>query len=204
MHLINFKRQPLSNCMLSYAHYSLEELFLLIQREDATAFDQLYQRTWEHLYTAAYSRLKNEILAREVIQDVYVDLWNKRALKNIQHVEAYLYQAVRFKVIDQFRKRKAKFEVVEDFVNTLEAIELADTDCLQKERERILQSWIDTLPQKRREIFLLRYNEGKTTSEIGKLLNISTKTVQNQLLNVTFALKQVIKKMIYILLFFFY
>lgn len=180
-------------------HYNLEELFCLVQQDDDVAFDRLYQATWERLFSIAKARLKDDTLAKQVIQDVYIDLWNKRKIKQIISIEKYLYQSVKYKVIDQFRKKNLKFEVVDDFVDQIADFEFADHKLIHKEYDALIRQWMDTLPRKRREIFLLRYVEGKTTREISERLNVSTKTVQNQILNATFTLKQLLQKIIYIL-----
>ncbi|MGB3105217.1 sigma-70 family RNA polymerase sigma factor [Sphingobacterium siyangense] len=176
---------------------SLEDLFLLVKESNEDAFDELYHRTWKKLYEIALRRLQHENTAKEVIQDLYIDLWEKRHRKTIQDVDHYLCQAVRFKVIDRFRKEKRYFEELETMVEELSDGSTADGNYIQTELESMLHNWIARMPQKRREIFLLRYNEDKTVKEIAKLLGLSTKTVQNQLLNTTNALKLLIQKILF-------
>jgi RNA polymerase sigma-70 factor (ECF subfamily) len=176
---------------------SLEDLFLLVKESNEDAFDELYHRTWKKLYEIALRRLQHENTAKEVIQDLYIDLWEKRHRKTIQDVDHYLCQAVRFKVIDRFRKEKRYFEELETMVEELSDGSTADGNYIQTELESMLHNWIARMPQKRREIFLLRYTEDNTVKEIAKLLGLSTKTVQNQLLNTTNALKLLIQKILF-------
>lgn len=184
------------------ADYNLEDLFRLVQQDDNAAFDTLYQRTWERLFTLANARLRDIDLAQQVVQDVYVDLWRKRHVRSIVSVEKYLYQAVKYKVIDQFRKRSLKFEVIDDFIDQIVDFELADHNMIQKEYDQLIKKYAEMLPKKRREIFILCYFEGKTNHEISQILNVSTKTVQNQVLNAKIALRQFLQRIIYILFFF--
>jgi RNA polymerase sigma factor (sigma-70 family) len=184
--------------MYNYDKHNLEELFLLVKESDTGAFDILYHRTWKELYKSAYLKLKNKPLAKDIVQDVYIDLWNKREIKEIKNVEGYLYQAVRFKVIDQFRKKHNVFEEVENFIEAIGDVEFADSKCLEKELETLLDGWLEQLPKKRKEIFLLHYKEDKSTSEISDMLNISRKTVQNQLLTTTNMLKHLMHKILFI------
>lgn len=160
---------------------SLEDLFLLVKESNEDAFDELYHRTWKKLYELAFRRLKDEGTAKEIIQDLYIDLWEKRDRKVISDVDHYLCQAVRFKVIDKFRKEKKYFDQLETLVEELSDGSTADERYRQAELELMLNTWIARMPQKRRAIFLLHYDEDKTVKEIAKLLGISTKTVQNQL-----------------------
>lgn len=177
---------------------NLEDLFLLIKESNEEAFDELYNRTWKKLYQQAFQRLRDENVAKEVIQDLYVELWEKRDRKVIMNVERYLYQAVRYKVIDRFRKEKRFFDELETIVENISDGSTADGKYVAEELQLLLNSWIERMPKKRRVIFSLRYQEDKTVKEIAQLLGISTKTVQNQLLNTTNALKNLVQKILFI------
>ncbi|WP_165793056.1 RNA polymerase sigma factor [Sphingobacterium haloxyli] len=176
----------------------------LVRESDCLAFDELYRRTWKKLYIHAFQKLRDEDLAKDVVQEVFVDFWNKRQLRNIHHVNAYLIQAVKFKVIDRFRKKDFIVEEVECFAEVLANSEFSDSKLLDKELNDLLQYWISQLPNKRKEIFLLRYEEDLSTEEIGKLLNISTKTVQNQILNATTFLRSLMQKILFLISLFFF
>jgi len=177
---------------------SLEELFLLVKNSNEEAFDELYHRTWQKLYEIAFRRLRDEDTAKEIIQDLYIELWEKRERKVILDVDHYLCQAVRFKVIDQFRKEKKYVDELEFLVEEISDGSTADERYIQSELQLMVNTWLSRMPQKRRAIFLLRYHEDKTVKEIADLLGISTKTVQNQLLNTTNTLKHLIQKILFI------
>jgi len=176
----------------------------LIRESDSLAFDELYRRTWKKLYVHAFQKLRDEDLAKDIVQEVFVDFWNKRQLRDIQRVEAYLMRAVKFKVIDRFRKKDFIVEEIEDFAEVLANSEFSDSKLLDDELNTLLNYWISRLPNKRKEIFLLRYEEGLSTEEIGKLLNISTKTVQNQILNATTFLRSLMHKILFLFFLFFF
>lgn len=190
--------------MPNYEQDSLEELLLLTQQNDKAAFDHIYNRTWESLYITAYTMLKDEAIAKDIVQDIYIDLWCKREAKQIKHVKTYLQQAVRFKVIDQFRKADARFEPLENFVDQLTDSQTSDSTILQQEYQAIIHAWMAKLPTKRREIFRLQFEEGRTTKEISEALDLSIKTIQNQILTSKTTLKLLLEKIIYVffLLFF--
>lgn len=166
-----------------YSSYTLEELFLRIKEDDQRAFDELYARTWRKLYVKTYSRLKIEDLSKDIVQEVFVDFWNKRHAKDVQNVEAYLMQAVKFKVLDEFRKSRYEFVELDHFIEQIRDSNDADSQLISKEFFAALKAWTETLPAKRREIFRLKYEEGLTNKEIAEQLDVSVKTVQNQLLN---------------------
>jgi RNA polymerase sigma-70 factor (family 1) len=187
-----------------FTSYTLEELFLYVKEGDHGAFDELYGRTWEDLYIKTYSKLKIEDLAKDVVQEVFVDLWNKRTERKIDNVMAYLMQAVKFKVIDEFRKSKYKFVEIDNFIEQIRDSSDADDQLISKEFFSLLRQWTETLPRKRREIFRLRYEEDLSNKEIAEQLGVSVKTVQNQLLNSSFELKLLLRNALftYFLLFF--
>lgn len=187
-----------------YATYSLDKLLQFVRESDNLAFDELYHRTWKKLYTHSFQKLRDEDLAKDVVQEVFVDLWNKRQLRDIRNVEAYLTQAVKFKVIDRFRKKNFIVEEIANFADVLANSEFSDTKLLDDELDKLLNHWIDQLPSKRKEIFLLKYEEGLSSEEIGKLLNISTKTVQNQILNASTFLRSLMQKILFIFFLFFF
>src|SRR5690606_17413492 len=102
-----------------YASYTLSELFFKIKEDDNRAFDELYLRTWKKLYIKAFSKLKIEDIAKDIVQEVFVDLWNKRHSREINNLEAYLAQSVKFKVLDQFRKARHEFVEVDNFIEEI-------------------------------------------------------------------------------------
>lgn len=157
------------------------ELFLLIQQSDRAAFEELYNRYWLLLFNKAYKRLHDKEACRDIVQDIFCDLWNKRTTRQIENVSAYLSAAVKNKVYTLLADGKAGKHFVEPFEN-LVSTSSADSNFNQKEFSHLLYLWMQSLPEKRREIFRLKYYEGASTRVISEQLNISQKTVQNQLL----------------------
>lgn len=153
----------------------------MLSQGNAEAFETLYANYWESLYNAAYKRLRNEELCKDVVQDVFVDLWTRREKLAIENLPAYLHTAVRFQVLKLINKRSA----TEAFLDPFEAVIIshlnADGNIREKELSRIIHAWMEELPRKRREIFLLYFEQEYSTKEIASQLNISQKTVQNQL-----------------------
>lgn len=180
-----------------YSSYSLEELLLFIKEDDSRAFEELYNRTWQELYVKTYSKLKIEDLAKDIVQEVFVDFWNKRHVREVINVQAYLVQAVKFKVLDEFRKSKYEFVELDNFIDQIRESNDADSQLISKEFFIALKAWTETLPAKRREIFKLKYEEGLTNKEIAERLDISVKTVQNQLLNSSAELKLLLRSALF-------
>lgn len=158
-----------------------EQLFLLVKQHDHTAFDQLYNRHWLSLFNKAYKRLGDKDACSDILQDIFTDLWIKRAVRNIDNFTAYMSVAVRNKIYTLLSQGKASGYFGKSFED-IPTIDTADSKFNQKEISRLIQLWMENLPGKRREIFRLRFYEGASTRQISESLNISQKTVQNQLL----------------------
>ena len=158
-----------------------KELFLLIKKDDYSAFDELYNRHWLQLFNKAYKRLPDKEACGDILQDIFADLWNKRAVREIENVSAYLGAAVKNKIYTLLAEGKAGHHFVQPFENMMSTA-TADSSFNQKEINKLLYLWMQSLPKKRREIFRLKYYEGASTRLISEHLNISQKTVQNQLL----------------------
>lgn len=151
---------------------------MAIGSEDA--FGKLFQKYWEKLYISASRKLADEELAKEVVHDVFLDLWRRREELQITNVPAYLGKALHYRVINKLIAKKDTF-----FFDILEnpgpSLYEADQPLLEKDLTALISDWIKVLPERRREIFIRYYFQHLTTREIALELNISQKTVQNQL-----------------------
>ena len=164
------------------------ELLSLIAEEDRAAFSELYNRYWKTLYQSSWNVLHDQESSMEVIQEVFVWLWDHRKGLQINSVPSYLKAAVKYKVIDVLRSNKAREAC---FVNLdqLDGINLSyQEDPLElKELKSVIAQMSAKLPSRARAIFELSRNEQLSNREIANKLGISEKTVENQL---TIALKK--------------
>ena len=150
-----------------------------LQSNDAAAFDALYDKYWKLVYSATYKRLKDENYAKDITQDIFLQLWQRRHQLTITHLPAYLYTAVRNNVLKWMEKTQRITPVPELLEQT--ANEGADAALLRKEFMIKYENLINTLTASQQQIFRMRYQQELSTAEIAEKLNISRKTVQNQL-----------------------
>lgn len=163
-------------------------LWKKIKAGDETAFKQLFKKHYKNLTYRAYKVLADEHIAKDNVQEVFLDLWNKRDTKIINtSVHAYLSKAVTFKTIDYIRSRRFDFDKEDAWedasVEPYETIE-------GKELAQIIHKAAQSLPERCRIIFLMSRFEDLSHKEIAEQLGISTKTVENQ---ITTALKRMRK-----------
>lgn len=175
--------------MPDYAGLTEKELLCMLKEKDHAAFNEIYNRSWKSLFNTAYKRLRDRLACEDIVHDVFADLWNKAAHAEIVNLQAYLGTAVRYKVYSLLSRGYHSAHFVEVFDHMLATEVNGETWVESKELQALLSLWIETLPKKRKEIFLLRYLEQLSSRDISERLGISQKTVQNQLLNAGYELQ---------------
>jgi len=167
-------------------------------RLDNQAFEELFRKYFPSLMAFSRRILGNEEDAREVVHQVFVNLWEKRSDIDLStSLKSYLFTSVNNRSLNMIRDRK-KFsseEVPEsagdwDVSAQIESMEL----------EEKIRGAIDSLPEKCREIFELNRFEGLKYSEIANKLDISVKTVENQMSKALKILREQLAKYMTILL----
>jgi RNA polymerase sigma-70 factor (family 1) len=162
-------------------HISDAELLQMLAQDDRKAFEEIYNRYWSALLDSVYRRTRDIDQCKDIVQDVFVDLWKRRGTVEIENLKAYLYAAVRFQVLKLFASQKETPLFVELFETISSPQYNSDNTIYEKELDNLYNSWLQSLPEKRKKIFLMHYRDELSTREISKRLNISQKTVQNQL-----------------------
>ncbi len=130
----------------------------------------------------AFSILDDKDMAKDVVQDVFLNLWQKRDQLNIDtDVKSYLFTSTRNKCIEFIRKMKL-VKKYEDFVRQTQSNEFnIEEDADKYMRKERLYASIRQLPPKCKEVFLMSKQNGLTYSEIADELSISPKTVENHM-----------------------
>lgn len=167
--------------MLNSFKYNDSDLLYQIAQGSKQAFNLLYERYWETIYTEAYKRLKDADGAKDLVQEIFTHLWVKRETLQIDNLGAYLHVAIRNKVLKLVNKQKQTSPFFSLLENLPSPYQQADTNLLWKEFFNSYVELLNTLPPKRQLIFKLRFNENRNTKEIARQLGMSRKTVQNQL-----------------------
>lgn len=163
--------------------YTDHRLLQLIAQDDQAALQLIYKRYWAQLYDMAYRRLKDTQQAEDIVQDIFINIWKLRQSLQVENLGAYLRTAVRHRVLNYVTRNKASESFYEPMALLLADSGSADELLLRKELMELLRLYIETLPTKRKQIFLLHLYTNLSTKEIAEKLSITQKTVQNQILN---------------------
>jgi RNA polymerase sigma-70 factor (ECF subfamily) len=155
----------------------------LLQNGDEKTFEQVFKSNYKNLHAYAYTIVKSESLAEEMVQNVFVKIWEKRdRLSEEISLKGYLYRAVHNESLNHLKHEKIKSRYQLHVVSTAETYEqTASRKVLTSELEKKLREALNELPEKCRTIFQLsRFDELKYR-EIADELKISVKTVESQM-----------------------
>lgn len=165
----------------NFTNHKDNELWQEIKADNYPAFDELINRYWQPLFNNAYKRGVAREVCEDLVQEVFLHIWQRRAALEIENPAAYLQTAIRYRVYTYFSKNQFSREFIELFENITDYATQADAQLQYKELRHLVRAWINTLPEKRRKIFKLYIEDNMSTREIAHELGIAQKTVQNQL-----------------------
>lgn len=147
------------------------------------AFEQLFKKYYQDLYQFCFRYVKQEETAEEIVQDVFVKLWQQKKQPDFHtSVKAYLYAAVKNASLNYLKSQYARqqFEGHETSKNELQSFNTQETIDFD-ELSKLVSEAVESLPKQCRTIFEMSRTGGYTYQEISKELDISPKTVENQM-----------------------
>ncbi|MBN9383091.1 MAG: RNA polymerase sigma-70 factor [Chitinophagaceae bacterium] len=163
----------------------LPELLLQISEGRQTAFREVYVLFYKRLFHFAFAIVKTRELSEEIVEDVFVKLWQKHAdARGIQNLRVYLYTATKNTALNYLSK-KARESITEPFDHI--QIELNDSAVtpeqilITAEMYKKIQAAVEALPPRCKMIFKLVREDGLRYKEIAEILNISVNTIDVQM-----------------------
>jgi RNA polymerase sigma-70 factor (family 1) len=167
------------------------ELLASLKQGSETAFTKIYNHYWDKLFSLAANKLDKDLsLAEELVQDIFLDLWDRRDTLEIKgELTAYLATAMKYKIIDARRKRVITNQYNANVASRLIIADHTTEKQLQfDELQSRLSELVNALPEKCQLVYKLSKETGLSQKNIAVRLNISEKTVESHLSR---ALKQV-------------
>jgi RNA polymerase sigma-70 factor (ECF subfamily) len=160
-----------------------EKLLAQIAAGDRLAFGTLYDRLGAPLFSLALKMLGNEAEAQDVLQEVFLTVWNKASTFNPARGSAFSWMVtqLRNRAIDRIRSRRRRGELLETFGQDLEPggeLRSAAEDCEASERSRQVRAALAKLSDEQRHVLRLAYFEGLTQAEIAKKLDEPLGTIK--------------------------
>lgn len=168
--------------------YDEKTLLQQLSQHNEQALTLLYKAHWQNLFLAAYNVLKDKKACEDIVQEIFLQLWMRRQSLDIrQSLSAYLATAVRYQVYHHLRQAARRVVLPEAHLAN-QPVSGCDEGLLKKDLHGRVHRAVEELPEKCRLIYRLSRDEQLTHKEIAVRLNISIKTVENQL---TIALRRV-------------
>jgi RNA polymerase sigma-70 factor (ECF subfamily) len=168
--------------MKNFKANSDEGLVKFLKQQEFGAFEEIYLRYWKKLYSSAFKRVQSREVAEELVQDIFTSLWVNRETVAIEILSAYLYTAIKYKVINYLEKEISRRNYSEFQIQS--AIRVSNSTeemVLLNELNMALEKEIQKLPPKRQQIFKMSREEHLSIKQVASNLGISEKTAENQL-----------------------
>jgi len=161
--------------------------------------EYLYHTYWEEVLDNTFKRVRDEELAQDITQEIFISIWEHRERLNIEgSLSAYFKGAVKYKVINYFKSSMVREKHKEDIALLTGdyTAASAETLLLLKDLNKQFDEVLQDLPEKMRVIISMSRKQEKSIQEISDELNLSAQTVKNQ---ISSALKLIREKLAYTL-----
>lgn len=172
---------------MNYRELADAALIRHLKMGDDAAFREIYSRYWRKLLVIARNKLPATENPEDLVQDLFVRLWEKRGELDADHLGAYLYTSLRHAVINNFRSRLVSEKYVLHVQQGVTAGYTTEEEVALNDLMESVERQLRELPEKTRRIFKLNRLEHKTASEISEILAIPERTVEY---HISLALRQ--------------
>lgn len=186
--------------MAIYSKYSDQELIGLLKAEDTAAFEEMFLRYEPLLLNFVYKKIKDRDEAKDILQEIFIQVWNNRNRMVIVSLASYLYTMALNKIRDRYKHQVmheshiARLQILIDEVDGG-----ADYQIREKDITILIEREIAALPPKMREVFQLRKDAFLSNKEISEKLGISEQTVETHMKRALKTLKERLGPVTYLL-----
>ncbi len=154
-----------------------------VQEGDRHAFKQLYDRYHEQLYFLARRYLKDQYLAEDAVQNIFIKLWNNRSQLKQSSIKGYLFTTMKNHLIDTIRKQKSSTKLKEELKKISKNKRLINSTVekiIYDEYRKIVNRALDNLSPEKRKVFEMKNFEGLSNAEVADKKNVSVNTIKTQ------------------------
>lgn len=171
------------------------ELLARLKAGDQAAFEHFYDKYRLQLYHKILKMVGIDIIAEELLQDLYVKIWQKRALINPEKsFKSYLYKIAENLIADHYRQAVYQLKIERNTdINTLELAEPGENPFPKDLALKAINEAFQTLPAQQQKVFSLIKIEGKSYEEVAKLLDINHATINTHMSRAVKQIKEYIK-----------
>ncbi|WP_430809946.1 MULTISPECIES: RNA polymerase sigma factor [unclassified Carboxylicivirga] len=161
-------------------HLELEEVLIKLAKDNEASLEELFNYYYPRLYSFSKSFLKFDEGIDDILQEVFVKIWQKRkSINSANTFNSYIFTITRNLLLNELRTRLNNENLKEEVKRLSLASEYSSVDQIEySELRKKTNQLIEELPERQKEIFVLSRTEGLTHKEIAEKLGITTKTVE--------------------------
>lgn len=190
--------QGLPTCdmkVLKPFYTSEKDLLTAFSKGEKEAFIVIYERFWNRIFLIAYRGTRNKEVAEDLVQNLFLKLWEKRDILTINQLESYLVTSMKHSVIDYVQSQMVRNKYL-DHLKVVAVSNEASTDKMVEESNlnALIEEGLTQLPEKSRSIFRMNRLDNWPVDKIAEKLNISEKAVQYHLTKSSKALRLYLKQ----------
>lgn len=159
-----------------------QELNNRLQKGDKNALKILFDRYYDDLFRYGMKLILNRETAEEIVQDIFISLWEKHKERDISSFRHYLFKAVKNRSINYIKRNVPSFNQIEDERIFNESYEVTPHEQMaNRELAELVENALGKLPKRCALVFSLSRNSDMSYKEIAEELDISVRTVENQI-----------------------
>lgn len=168
-----------------------------LREGDEKAFREIYLRYWKRLLLTAHRKVSSREEAEELVQNLFVSLWEKREEAVIENVERYLFTSLKYLVLNHIRSRMMEARYVSYAERTQSQKDNGtEASVALSDLAEALEAGLSCLPEKTMVIFKMNRQEHHSVKEIAQSLNLPTRTVEYHLSKALKALRIHLKEFV--------
>ncbi len=180
-----------------------EKLLAKASNGDEAAFREIFDTYRNAIYSYSMYVLKNELLAEDIVQDVFLKIWiGRQKLATVQSFNSWLFIVVRNKIVDVFKEQLRQSSIIRKAIVNKEPEDI-ERKIIQRDYETLLHEAVDRLTPQQQLIYHLSREEGLKHREIALKLNISPNTVKEHLVQALRSIRKFLTPYLSLLILFF-
>jgi RNA polymerase sigma-70 factor (ECF subfamily) len=172
------------------------ELFARMANGDQQAFTKIFYHYTQRIYGFILSKTKSEELTEEIVQEVFIKVWEKRVeINDVLSPQAYIMNMALNKMYDFLRKMASEEKLKQQVWTSIQSYSNITEETLDlHESQELLNEAIEQLPPQQKKIFILSRQQGLSHQQIAEELKLSPKTVNNHLTEALRFIKNYLQK----------
>lgn len=159
-----------------------KEILIRLSNDEGAAFEELFKRYSHKVQTFAFKLTRSNVLAEEILQDVFIKIWtNRKTLASVDHFPSYLYTVTTNHTLNVLKRLALEKTATVVFGREiLPTYHDPDAD-IYMERQKALNRFVSSMPSQQRQVYTLCHQQGLKYEEVAKRLKISRLTVKTHM-----------------------